>query len=47
VRLTFADGLVGEVDLASKFDQQVGPVFESLRDPTFFAKVHVDADLAA
>ena len=45
LRLTFADGLVGEVDLASKFDTDVGPVFEPLRDPSFFAKVQLDAEL--
>ncbi len=45
LRLTFADGLVGEVDLSSKFDEQVGPVFEPLRDPAFFAQVRVDEEL--
>lgn len=45
LRLTFADGLVGEVDLAAKFNGQVGPVFEALRDPAVFAKVRVDAEI--
>ncbi len=45
LRLTFADGFVGEVDLASKLEGKVGPVFEPLRDPVFFAKVRVDAEL--
>ena len=45
LRLTFADGLTGEVDLASKFDAEVGPVFEPLRDQTFFAQVRVDTEL--
>lgn len=45
LRLTFADGLVGEVDLAPKFDGHVGPMFEPLRDRAFFAKVDVDAEL--
>jgi hypothetical protein len=45
LRLTFADGLVGEVDLASKFERGLGPVFEPLRDQGFFARVRVDAEL--
>ena len=45
LRLTFADGLVGEVDLATKFAGRVGPVFEALRDPAVFAEVRVDAEL--
>jgi Protein of unknown function (DUF2442) len=36
---------VGEVDLAAKFAAPVGPVFEPLRDPAFFAKVRVDPEL--
>ena len=39
LRLTFADGVVGELDLSSKFEGSVGPVFEPLRDQEFFAKV--------
>ena len=45
LRLTFADGLVGEIDLAAKFAGQVGPIFEELRDPTVFALASVDAEL--
>jgi hypothetical protein len=45
LRLTFADGLIGEVDLASKFAAAVGPIFEPLRDREFFAKVRIDAEL--
>jgi hypothetical protein len=45
LRLTFADGRVGEIDLSSKLEGQVGPVFEPLRDPEFFAQVQVDAEL--
>lgn len=39
LHLTFNDGLTREVDLA---DELWGPMFESLRDPAFFAKVTVD-----
>jgi len=36
VRLIFSDGLVGELDLERMLE---GGVFESLRDPTEFARV--------
>ena len=42
LRLTFSDGLVGDVDL-SHLSEWEG-VFTSLRDPTFFARVQVDPD---
>jgi hypothetical protein len=42
LRLTFTDGTVGDVDLGYLVGR--GPVFEPLRDPTYFAKVRVDAD---
>ena len=42
--LSFSDGLVGEVDLA---DGLVGPVFEPLRDPKFFAQVRVEGESIA
>lgn len=45
LRLTFADGLVGEIDLAAKLDTNVGPMFQPLRDQAFFAQVHVDVEL--
>ncbi len=45
LRLTFFDGFVGEVDLASKLEGKVGPVFEPLRDRTSFAKARVDTEL--
>jgi hypothetical protein len=45
LRLTFADGLVGDVDLAAKLQGEVGPIFEPLRDETFFAQVVVDKEL--
>lgn len=45
LRLTFADGLVKVLDLEAKLLDAVGPVFEPLRDPTFFAQVRVDHEL--
>jgi len=45
LRISFADGVVGDIDLASKFEGPVGPIFEPLRDPEEFAKVRVDPDL--
>jgi hypothetical protein len=45
LRLTFADGVLSELDLAAKFQGDVGPVFQPLRDPEFFAQVTVDAEL--
>lgn len=45
LRLTFADVLAGEVDLADRFAGSVGPRFESLRDVAYFARVVVDEEL--
>ena len=45
LRLTFADGMVGDVDLAGRFDGPRGPVLEPLRDVRYFAQVAVDPDL--
>ncbi len=45
LRLTFADGLVPEVDLTEKIAGEVGPIFEPLRDLAFFATVTVDPEL--
>lgn len=45
LRLTFADGLVGDVDLASKLAGPVGPMFAPLQDQEFFAQVRVDPEL--
>ena len=41
LRLTFADGTVGEVDFAAR---QWRGVFEPLRDPAYFARVAVDPE---
>jgi hypothetical protein len=45
LRLTFADGLVTEVDLTARLAGDVGPVFEQLKDPAFFAMVTLDPEL--
>ena len=45
LRLTFADGAVGDIDLTAKFEGPLGPIFEPLRDLEEFAKVRVDPDL--
>jgi Protein of unknown function (DUF2442) len=41
LRLTFADGLSGEVDV---LDRMRGPVFEDVCTPAGFAKVKVDTE---
>ncbi|HEY6319317.1 MAG TPA: DUF2442 domain-containing protein [Acidimicrobiia bacterium] len=45
LRLGFADGLVGEVDLKQKVEDTAGPVFKPLRDPAYFARVTVDDEI--
>ncbi len=45
LRLTFADGFVGDVDLADRFKASKGPMFKPLRDVEYFAKVAVDTEL--
>jgi len=45
LRLTFADGLVSEVDLAQRLLGNLGPVFQPLTDPDFFAQVTVDHEI--
>jgi len=42
VWVRFSDGIEGEVDLARELD---GPVFEPLRDPSFFRLVGFDPEL--
>jgi hypothetical protein len=46
LRVSFADGSVRIVDLEPLLSDAVGPVFEPLRDPAFFAQVTVDAETA-
>ncbi len=41
LRLTFADGLTGEVDVLARMH---GPVFEHARTPAGFAEAHVDPE---
>ena len=41
LRLTFSDGLSGEVDV---LDRMRGPVFEEARTPDGFSKVSVDRE---
>lgn len=41
LRLTFADGLVGELDV---LDRMRGPVFADARSERGFAQVHVDPE---
>ena len=41
LRLTFADGTVGDVDFA---DRAWGGVLEPLSDPAFFARAYVDKE---
>jgi hypothetical protein len=45
LRLTFADGVVGDVDLSERFAHPKGPMFQPLQDVEYFAKVHVDSEL--
>jgi hypothetical protein len=45
LRLTFADGLVGDVDLSDRLAGSVGPMFEPLRDVRYFAQVGVDEEI--
>jgi hypothetical protein len=45
LRLTFADGFVGDVDLAERFKTPNGPMFKPLQDVEYFAKVAVDTEL--
>lgn len=45
LRLTFADGFVGDVDLAGRFEGPQGPMLQPLRDVTYFAEVAVDPEL--
>lgn len=45
LRLTFADGLVGDIDASERLRGTVGPMFKPLRDETYFSQVAVDRDL--
>ena len=41
IRVRFADGVEGEVDLSQELD---GEMFEPLRDPQLFKQLKLDAD---
>lgn len=45
LRLIFADGFIGDVDLSERFEQTKGPMLEPLRDAQYFAQVSVDPEL--
>jgi hypothetical protein len=45
LRITFADGLSGDIDMASSLMPPVGPMFVPLCDEAFFAQVRVDEEL--
>ncbi|WP_040493444.1 DUF2442 domain-containing protein [Ilumatobacter nonamiensis] len=45
LRLTFADGVTGDVDLSDRFAGPVGPMFEPLLEVDYFAQVVVDEEL--
>jgi hypothetical protein len=45
LRLGFADGVVGDVDLSERIQAATGPVFEPLKDVEYFSKVTVDPEL--
>ncbi len=42
LRLVFSTGEMREVDVRPLVEQIGGPVFEPLRDPTYFARVSAD-----
>ncbi len=42
LRVTFDDGVSGEVDLGGELD---GEVFEPLQDPDYFKRVRIDPDV--
>lgn len=45
LRLTFADGFVGDVDLSERLKAPNGPMFQPLEDVAYFAQVVVDPEL--
>jgi hypothetical protein len=47
LRLVFADGYIGEVDLAPLFDPPHGPLTAPFKDPSYFQNAFVDADAVA
>lgn len=45
LRLTFADGVIGDVDLSERIEAAKGPMFQTLQDVEYFAEVSVDSEL--
>jgi hypothetical protein len=45
LRLRFADGVIGDVDLSVRIEAAKGPMFQPLQDVEYFAKVSVDSEL--
>ena len=45
LRLTFADGLLFDLDPKDKLTVEVGPVIEPPRDPAFLVRASVDPEL--
>ncbi len=45
LRLSFADGVIGDVDLSVRIEAAKGPMFQPLQDVEYFAKVSVDSEL--
>ena len=44
LQCTFNDGCTKEIDVARHWDQLSGPIFQPLRNPTFFAHVTLPPD---
>lgn len=45
LRLSFADGVIGDVDLSVRIEAAKGPMLQPLQDVEYFAKVSVDSEL--
>jgi hypothetical protein len=45
LRLRFADGFVGDVDLAERIKASKGPMSTPLQDVEYFARVAVDTEI--
>ena len=45
LRVGFVDGTFRTIDLGPKLARSVGPIFEPLKDGTYFARVSVDPEI--
>lgn len=45
LRLTFADGVVSDVDFLPRVETIGGPLFEALKDSTYFSQASIDPEL--